>query len=144
VISGIYPRGYYTHLESTRLNGAMRLASIPTAKKYLSFRAMGGMLGSHRVVVDNCAIGEGNAVLDGKDLMWITTDRIRNPAQLPAGFELITRFDNPRIPDRPGVLKGPQLDMMAQPHSYFGITRAVLHDSEKPPRENLRYIARAG
>lgn len=139
VISGVYPRGFYTNLESNRLNGALRLPALPR-KKFLSLRVMGGMLGSHRVIIDNCAIGEGYKILDSDSLSWRKTDISKNKDGLPSSIELITRFDNPRIPDRPGVLKGKQVPMMEVPRSYFGIVQAVAHDTEESPREDLRFL----
>jgi len=138
-IGGVYPAGMYTHLESSRLNGALRLPQLPTNRKFLSLFAMGGMLGSHRVVVDNCAIGEGYKVLDGDALSWHKTS-IRQGEGPAAYLELITRFDNPRIPDRPGVLKAPQLKLMETPRSYFGVARAVLHDIDASPKGELGHL----
>ncbi|MBL8221320.1 MAG: PSD1 domain-containing protein, partial [Bryobacterales bacterium] len=138
----ILPRGLFTHLDSMRLNGAARSPLLPPDRKFVSIRAMGGILGSHRRVVDNCAIGEGNKVLDTEKLAWHKTPTQAEKHQLPNYIELITRFDNPRIPDRPGVLKGEQLKQMDDPRSWFGLTQAVVHDIDETPREELSHMLR--
>ncbi len=138
----VVPAGLFTHLDSMRLNGAVRSPLLPAGKKFVSVRAMGGLLGSHRRVVDNCAIGEGNRVLSTTQLTWHKTATQAEKHQLPNYIELITRFDNPRIPDRPGVLKGEQLKQMDDPRSWFGITHAVVHDVDETPREELGHMLR--
>ncbi|MFN7936354.1 MAG: PSD1 and planctomycete cytochrome C domain-containing protein [Bryobacteraceae bacterium] len=138
----ILPAGLFTHTDSMRLNGAIRSPLLPPDKKFVSIKAMGGILGSHRRVVDNCAIGEGNKVLDTDKLTWHKTATQSEKHQLPNYIELITRYDNPRIPDRPGVLKNEQLPQMDDPRSWFGITQAVVHDIDETPREELSHMLR--
>ncbi|MBS1828238.1 MAG: PSD1 domain-containing protein [Acidobacteria bacterium] len=138
----ILPTGLFTHTDSMRLNGAIRSPLLPPNKKFVSIRAMGGVLGSHRRIVDNCAIGEGNKVLDTEKLTWHKTPTQSEKHQLPNYIELITRYDNPRIPDRPGVLKNEQLKQMDDPRSWFGITHAVVHDIDETPREDLSHMLR--
>lgn len=139
-IAGILPAGIYTHLLSDRLNGALRSPDLPKTKKYLSLRVMGGQLGACRTVIDNCAIGEKNKIFENDSLTWVKLDTVAAEQRLPVFVELVTRWDNPRIPDRPGVLKPAQLKWMDQPHSYFGIAGAVLHDANETPREELAHL----
>ncbi|MDX1982862.1 MAG: DUF1553 domain-containing protein, partial [Bryobacteraceae bacterium] len=139
-INGIYPAGSYTHLVSSRLNGALRSPYLPKDRKYLSVRAMGGMLGARRTVIDNCAIGEDYKVIEGESPAWIKLETFAKEERLPVFVEFVTRWDNPRIPDRPGVLKEPQLKLMESPRSYFGLAGAVLHDVEEPPRATLSHM----
>jgi hypothetical protein len=138
-VAGIYPEGFYTHLDSSRLNGALRLPELPTKRKFVSVLAMGAMLGSHRVVIDNCAIGEGNKVLENDTLAWQKA-AVPKAGPLPVYLELITRFDNPRIPDRPGVLKAQQMKWMESPRSYFGIAQAVAHDIDATPKDDISWL----
>jgi hypothetical protein len=55
-------------------------------------------------------------------------------------LELVTRSDNPRLPDRPEVLKPHQKKLLDDPRSYFGITAAVVHDVPENPKETLSHI----
>ncbi|MEX2261838.1 MAG: PSD1 and planctomycete cytochrome C domain-containing protein [Bryobacteraceae bacterium] len=141
-VDGIFPAGVFTHLISGRLNGALRSPYLPKNKKFLSVRAMGGSLGARRTVIDNCSIGENYKVLENPSPAWVKLDTFANQDHLPVFVELVTRWDNPRIPDRPGVLKKPNLKLMDAPRSFFGITQAVLHDVDETPREELSHIRR--
>jgi hypothetical protein len=140
VLGGILPRGVYTHLLSSRLNGALRSPDLPKTKKYLSVRVMGGSLGARRTVIDNCAIGENYKVLESDAPVWVRLDTFAAQARLPVFIELVTRSDNPRIPDRPDVLKPEQVKLIDSPRSWFGITAAVLHDVNESPRASLAHI----
>ncbi|MDE0165794.1 MAG: PSD1 and planctomycete cytochrome C domain-containing protein [Bryobacterales bacterium] len=140
-VSGIFPAGVYTHAISNRLNGALRSPELPKNKKYLSLRAMGGMLGAHRTVIDNCAIGEKYQILGSNRLQWNKLKTFGDQDRLPVFVELITKWENPRIPDRPRRLKGP-LEHIDTPTSYFGVVEAVLHDVDEAPREELSHLMR--
>ena len=142
-VAGVFPAGLYTHAISGRLNGALRSPSLPRGEKgqkYLSLRAMGGMLGAHRTVIDNCAIGEKYQVLD-RSLQWTKLETQAAQERLPVFVELITKWENPRIPDRPRRLSGPE-EHIDTPSSYFGIVEAVLHDVDETPREELSHMMR--
>lgn len=139
-ISGILPQGLYSHLLSSRLNGALRSPDLPKTKKFLSVRIMGGHLAARRTVIDNCAIGENYKVLESSSPTWIKLETLAAQPRLPVFVELVTRWDNPRIPDRPDVLKPAQLKLLENPRSYFGITDAVLHDANESPRDSLSHI----
>ena len=142
-VAGVFPAGLYTHAISGRLNGALRSPNLPRGEKgqkYLSIRAMGGMLGAHRTVIDNCAIGEKYQVLD-RSLQWTKLETQAEQKRLPVFVELITKWENPRIPDRPRRLQGPE-EHIDTPTSYFGIVEAVLHDVDETPREELSHVMR--
>ena len=140
-VSGVFPAGLYTHTLSSRLNGALRSPTMPKSKKYLSIRAMGGMLGAHRKVIDNCAIGEKYKILSSDSLKWSKLETEAEQKQLPVFVELVTKWENPRIPDRPKRLKA-QPGQIESPASYFGVVEAVLHDVDETPREELSHMMR--
>jgi mono/diheme cytochrome c family protein len=136
IVTGIYPRGVYTHLESNRLNGAIRYPRLPAGRKRMSLHIAGGLLSSYRTIVDNCAIGEGYKLLDSPALAWQKSNLY--DTQLALFPEILTRFDNPRIPDRPGMIKDEKL--LAIPRSWFGVTRVVVHDVDESPRAPLTHL----
>ncbi len=140
-VAGIFPAGLYTHTLTSRLNGALRSPTLPKDKKYLSIRAMGGMLGAHRKVIDNCAIGEKYKILSSDSLRWNKLETEAEQKQLPVFVELVTKWENPRIPDRPKRLKAPP-SQIESPASYFGVVEAVLHDVDETPREELSHMMR--
>ena len=140
-LSGIFPAGVYSHTISSRLNGSLRSPDLPKNKKYLSFRAMGGMLAAHRTVVDNCAIGEKYDTFDSRSPRWFKSETHAAQDRLPVFFELLTKWDNPRIPDRPDRLKD-RPGQIDSPVSFFGVVEAVLHDVDDVPREGLSHMMR--
>ena len=137
-LRGVYPAGLYTHTLSARLNGAVRSPLLPSGKK-ISYLALAGMLAARRTIIDNCAIGEDYAFLDAARPEWVTVEL--ESEGLPVFTELVTRWDNPRLPDRPGRVKEPQLDLLDSPESYFGVVRAVLHDGDDVPTDELDHLA---
>jgi len=141
VITGVYPGGVYTHTLSQKLNGAWRSPVLPPKRrKFVSVRAMGGSLASRRAVVDNCAIGEGYRIFEADEFSWHRMEVRARDNELPVYLELLTRSDNPRIPDRPGMIK--DLHLLDSPRSYFGFAGAVMHDVAEPPRESLTHLER--
>ncbi|MBI1356567.1 MAG: DUF1553 domain-containing protein [Acidobacteria bacterium] len=140
-LRAIYPAGRYSHILSARLNGAIRSPWLPRQAKKLSLLAMGGNLGARRTVIDNCAIGEDYKFVESSRPQWITLDVQDKWNDLPVFVELVTRWDNPRIPDRPGRIKDPELALIDSPESYFGIVRAVFHDGDQPPQPELEHWA---
>jgi len=140
-VRGVYPAGRYTHTLSARLNGAIRSPWLPKNRKKLSLLAMGGMLGARRTVIDNCAIGEDYKFVDASRPEWNTIDLKEQWDELPVFVEMVTRWDNPRIPDRPGRIKEPYSELLGEPESYFGVVRAVLHDGDEPPQADLGHLA---
>jgi mono/diheme cytochrome c family protein len=122
-ITGIYPAGFYTHSLSERLNAAMRSPLVPKDKKFISIQVMGGHLGARRAILDNCMLSEDYQTLDQPSPRWIKIPNRDDQPDLPFYLELVTKQDNPRIPDRPGRLKATP-EEVASPFSYFGITRA--------------------
>jgi hypothetical protein len=101
---------------------------------------MGGRLSARRTVLDNCAIGEGYKIVENASPEWLRLDTIHKE-KLPAFIELITKSDNPRIPDRPGMVKANAAEL-ASPRSHFGAIEAVLHDVSQTPREALGHLGR--
>ncbi len=139
-VSGVYPAGIYTHALSERLNGALRSPYLTKERKFLSLQVMGGMLGGRRAVVDNCMLGEGVEVFDSADLNWQKVETLQDKERYPVYVELVTKTNNPRLPDRPKRIKGFTEEKMGAPGSYFGIARAMLHDVEDPPHNDLSHL----
>jgi hypothetical protein len=139
-ITNIVPQGFYTNLISGQLNGALRSPDLSKDKKFVSVRVMGGNLGARRTIIDNCAIGENYKILENSGPTWVKLDTFAKEKRLPVFVEMVTRSDNPRLPDRPEVLKPHQTKLLDGPRSYFGITAAVAHDGPETPRETLSHM----
>jgi cytochrome c553 len=140
-ISGIFPAGIYTHALSERLNGSLRSPLAPKDKKFISMEVMGGQMGARRTILDNCMLSEDYQLIENGRLMWIKTPNRDDQKDLPFYLELVTKQNNPRIPDRPERLKV-TAEQIASPYSYFGISRAVLHDVDETPKAELGYLNR--
>jgi hypothetical protein len=142
IIEAVLPAGIYSGVVSPRVQGALRSPQLPKRWKYISVRAYGGSLAARRTVIDNCAIGEQNKLLEGRWPAWTKAETYAREQRLPVFLELVTRWANPRYPDRPGVLKPDQEKLLAQQDSYFGWAGAVAHDVEESPQESLTHILR--
>jgi hypothetical protein len=141
-VAGVLPAGVFTHRLSGRLDGALRSPDLPKDKKFLSLRVQGGHLAARRTLIDNCSIGDNYQLLGDDTLSWQKLQTHHAEARLPVYVELVTRWENPRLPERPGSVKPPHDKLLGSPRSYFGITRAVLHDVDEPPREELGHMQR--
>ena len=146
-ISGVFPAGLFTHALSDKLNGTLRSPAFPTTKKYLSFQAMGGKTGAYRVISNNCQLNYVNyGVFKTTELKWIKYTTLHDNDAIRSYAELITKFDNPKFPDQLGGIVGAQTmrepwrKAATDPRSFFGITRAVLHDCEDSPKDELRHM----
>src|SRR5207244_13044337 len=110
-------------------------------KKFVSIQVMGGKLGAWRTIIDNCMLSEDYKTLERDSLQWVKIPNRTDQPTLPFYLELVTKADNPRIPDRPGRLKATQ-QQIDSPYSYFGIARAVIHDVDESPRDELSHVRR--
>jgi hypothetical protein len=140
-IAGVFPAGLYTHVLSERLEGAARSPLVPKDKKFLSLEIMGGGMAAWRTVLDNCMLSEDYQLIEHDTARWLKIPNRQDQPDLPFYVELVTKALNPRIPDRPGRLKVTD-EQVASPYSYFGIRRAVLHDVEESPRDELTHMER--
>jgi hypothetical protein len=148
LIGSVLPAGMFTHAYSEKLNGALRSPILKTAKKRISFRVIGNQQAAVRLVSNNCQLNYRNfRVLKTGAWHWITFDVPQDAADLRAYVELMTKFDNPKYPDQLGQLGGddcnqrvPWEQAAADPHSYFGITRVVVHDGAEPPADDVSWL----
>ncbi len=140
-VTGVFPAGVYTNALSERLNGGLRSPLAPKDKKFVSLQVMGGKLGAWRTILDNCMLSEDYKTLENDSLKWVKIPNRTDQPTLPFYLELVTKTDNPRIPDRPGRLKATQTEVES-PYSYFGIARAVIHDVDETPKDELSHMLR--
>ena len=141
-VTGVYPAGLYTHALSERLNGALRSPAVPKNKKFVSIQVLGGRLGSRRTILDNCMLSEDYELLNQDSFTWLRIPSRHEQKTMPFYVELVTKADNPRLPDRPPRMTGVKPEDLASPFSYFGIARAVLHDEETAPKDELTQLQR--
>lgn len=140
-ISGVYPRGWFTHLLSEKRNGSLRSGLLPR-RKFVSLELTGGKLGAVRTIIDNGQIGEVYQTVDKPQLSWLRLSGQDKVTNQPVYLELLTKHDNPRFPDRPGRLKKEEAALLDQPRSFIGLRRAYLHDAEETPKPELDWLER--
>jgi hypothetical protein len=148
LIGSVLPAGLFSHVHSEKLNGALRSPILPIAKKRISFQVIGQKQAAVRIVSNSCQLNYRNfRVLKSGAWHWITFDIPEDPGALRCYAELMTKFDNPKFPDQLGQLGGddtnqrvPWEKAAADPHSYFGVKRVVLHDVPQPPPDELGWL----
>ncbi|HEY1603363.1 MAG TPA: PSD1 and planctomycete cytochrome C domain-containing protein [Pirellulales bacterium] len=148
VVRAVLPAGCFTHAVSDKLNGTLRSPVLATGKQYISFQVMGQRSSALRLVSNNCQLNYKNyKALTSGDLTWITFEPPDDRESLRTYAELMTMFDNPKFPDQLSALGGdkenyklPWEKAAENPRSYFGITRAVVHDGENPPQPELAHL----
>ena len=147
-VKAVLPAGAFTHALSEKLNGTLRSPVLPAGKKHISFQVMGERSSALRLVSNNCQLNYKNyAALTSGDLRWVTFAPPEDREGLRTYAELMTMFDNPKFPDQLSALGGdkdnyklPWAVAAANPRSYFGITRVVLHDGPEPPPPELGHL----
>jgi mono/diheme cytochrome c family protein len=142
-VSGVFPAGIYTHALSEKLNGALRSPYLPQDKYFISLQVMGGKLGAWRATLDNCMLSEDYDIMRSPSSMsWVRIPTKFEKHSYASYVEVVTKHDNPRLPDRPKRLEEATPELLAQPRSYFGIARAVVHDCEALPEDELTHMGR--
>ncbi len=147
-VTAVFPAGLFTHALSEKLNGALRSPLLHGGKKHISLRVLGGRTAAARLVSNNCQLNYKNyRVLKSPEPGWLTFEVPTEADGLRVYAEVMTKFDNPKFPDQLGQLGGDDRNMQvrweeaaADPRSFFGITRAVLHDGPEPPRDELTHL----
>jgi hypothetical protein len=139
----VLPAGCFTNALSDKLNGTLRSPVLPMGKKHISFQVMGERRSAVRLVSNNCQLNYKNyRAIPGDGPQWITFSPPEERTALRTYAELMTMFDNPKFPDQLSALGGdsanykmPWEQAAANPRSFFGVTRVVLHDGETPKPE---------
>ncbi len=148
-IKTIMQAGLYTNALSPRLNGAVRTPYLNfTGKSFLSMEVAGGDFSAHRLVVDNAFLTERQTYLKDARPYWVklstTAEAKTNRAQTDVEeaetriyAELATKTSNPNFPPRVRLGGECSDEEAADPRSWFGITRALLHDGKESPADEL-------
>ncbi len=148
-VGRLLPAGLFTQSLSPRLNGAVRTPYLVlSGRPYISMEVSGGDYSAKRLIIDNSYRTERQKYLEDEDLHWIrysTTAKAktnRSPSAVEASeirvyVELATKASNPNFPPRLGL--GPDISRREarDARSWFGITRAYLHDKEESPADEL-------
>jgi hypothetical protein len=148
VVSAVLPAGCFTHTLSEKLNGTLRSPPLRQGHTHVSLQALGRHTAAARLVTNNCQLNYKNyRVFKSPEPSWVTFDLPSDADLLRVYAELMTKFDNPKFPDQLGRLGGDDVNMQvrweeaaADPRSFFGVTRAVLHDGPETPRDECTHL----
>ncbi len=148
LVRAVLPAGAFTHAVSDKLTGTLRSPVLPLGKSHISFQVLGQRSSAVRLVSNNCQLNYKNyRALTSSDLHWETFAPPPDRDSLRTYAELMTMFDNPKFPDQLSALGGdganyklPWEKAAENPRSFFGITRAVLHDGGQPPKPELTHL----
>jgi len=136
IVRAILPAGLFTHTLSDRFNGALRSPFLPKDKKHVSIEVIGGHQGACRFIYDNCHLGRNNMSLEWDEPKWVTKPTYHDYPESHIYVALVTKLDNQCYQVNDKVLDPNDI------RSYFGVTRAVLHDGNDPPRATLLHLKR--
>ncbi len=147
LVKAVLPAGCFTHRLSERLNGTLRSPALAGAK-HVSLLVCGEHSAAVRLVSNNCQLNYRNyRALTSPELRWVTFSMPPDAAGLRPYAELMTMLDNPKFPDQLSGLGGdranyriPWEQAAADPRSYWGIVRAVIHDDPQPPKPELGHL----
>ncbi len=142
VIHGVLRAGLYSHGWSQKLNAVLRSPLLPEDRKFISYEAMGERNSVCRTVIANCTLPFFHTHrFNSSRLSWQTVDlgHIRKSPLVPlrSYLEWATVLDDQGYP----ILNLPQAEYhktLADPRSWFGITRVFLHDANGPPLRELQ------
>lgn len=141
-VGAILPAGLFSNALSPRLNGALRtplLSGIGEAR--LSLEVCGGDFSAERIVVDNAFIAERQTYLARRDPAWGEMSTFHELAGRRIFGEWATKSSNPNFPPRVGLGGACNETQVADPRSWLGVTRAVVHKEPGPPQDELGRFA---
>ncbi|MFN0170301.1 MAG: PSD1 and planctomycete cytochrome C domain-containing protein [Bryobacteraceae bacterium] len=148
-VAAVFPAGLFTNRYSPRMNGAVRTPYLDhLGKKYVSLEIAGGDFAAHRLIADNAFLTERQVYLKDIHPTWATLSSTAyekgnraitkdEEAQRRVYVEVVTKTSNPNFPPRVNLGGKCTDEQAADPKSWFGITRVVLHDKPEPPADGL-------
>ncbi len=136
-IESILHGGLCTNSLSPRLNGALR---TPWTKSlgpgHLSFEVAGGDFSAQRTVVDNAFLTEKQQYLANATPQWRLVDTLSS-LDRNVYIEFATKTSNPNFPPRVGLGGACSEEQVADPRSWFQISRVVKHSAPFSPKDEL-------
>lgn len=137
-IKSILPAGLFTHAISPRLNGAIRSPYMDQIDgPWLSLLTCGGDFSAERTVVDNAFLSERQTYLDRRDPTCSSYPPLPELSGRRVYREVATKTSNPNFPPRIGLGGACSDTQIADPRSWFGITRAFTSKEQATPKDEL-------
>jgi hypothetical protein len=140
-VNSLLPAGLFTHALSPRLNGALRSPYWKTLPApWLNIMSCGGDFAAELTVVDNAFLTERQKYLTNRDPAWSSYPPFPELAGRHVYRELATKSSNPNFPPRVGLGGACDDKQIADPKSWFGVTRAVVGKAAGTPQDELSHI----
>ena len=138
-IEGLHPGGILTSSLSSKLNGALRTPYLSGFKNgMISFEISGGDFAAQRTIVDNAFIAERQKYISDPQPKWLTISAHKNWTDRHVYHEFATKTSNPNFPPRVGLGGAVSDAQIADPRSWFGVTRVLGHESGVKPKDDLK------
>ncbi|MEO2023439.1 MAG: DUF1549 domain-containing protein, partial [Pirellulaceae bacterium] len=130
--------GYLTASLSSKSTGALRSPLLNTIEQPLiSVLASGGNYAAHRRVIDNAFLCEKQTYLDKSRYQWLPFTTYKEMPQRRIYVEFVTKGSNPNFPPRWGLGAKLSKQAMADPRSWFAVSKVVAHQAGVKPLDEL-------
>jgi hypothetical protein len=140
-IDTILPGGLCTNSLSPRMNGAVR---TPLTRSFgaghLSFEVAGGDFAARRTIVDNAFLTERQQYVADVLPKWQMVDGLGGMTDRHVYVEYATKTSNPNFPPRVGLGGACSEEQVADPRSWFHMTRVVKHVAPFSPHDELSQL----
>lgn len=138
VVTRVLRGGLTTHALSPRLNGVLRTPYLSQfGNAHISFEHIGGDFAAYRTVVDNAFLTEKQRYLNATQPQWARLSTLGHQTGRHNFIEFATKTSNPNFPPRVGLGGSVTAQQILSPHSWFGITRVVIHQTPDHPKDDL-------
>ena len=139
VLGRVLPAGLFSDAISPRLNGVVRTPLLKTFEfPHLSVAVAGGDFAAERTIIDNAFVAERQSYLANPDPAFRLYATQREQKERRNYVEFATKTSNPNFPPRVGLGGAVSDAQIADPTSWVGVTRAVVHTGPNAPADELR------
>ena len=145
VLKGIYPRGVYTHLLSTKHAGVMQSPRFEIETDFISFKVLGGDFSFARLIVENYPLPGGGIYHQRYSPRSDTMQWARWKTKFWKGFtayiEFTTREDSTNfVLDPIDSKRTPRPERPRHGRSAIGAAAVAFHDVEGEPRATIEPV----
>ena len=140
-IDSILPGGLCTNSLSPRMNGAVRTPLTQSfGAGHLSFEVAGGDFAARRTIVDNAFLTERQQYVADALPKWQMVDSLGGMTDRHVYVEYATKTSNPNFPPRVGLGGACSEEQVADPRSWFHLTRVMKHVAPFSPHDELTQL----
>ena len=120
--------GYLTASLSSKSTGALRSPLLNTIDQpAISVLASGGNYAAYRRVIDNAFLCEKQTYLEKARYQWLPFTTYKDMPERRIYVEFVTKGSNPNFPPRWGLGAKLSKQAMADPRSWFAVSKVVAH-----------------